>query len=158
MQSRTRRTFAIPDVIINIRRKSYFVSQNVSKMFFKSIETIVKLFFLDGHTSDASANTQNLTVDSKNIFHSVKNFKMRSFFLVRIFLYSVRIQENTDQKKLRIWTVFSRSVLLGHEISRKEASNELKQLSLLRDTNNRCERRTWYKCVKKKTYFLKYSI
>ena len=25
-------------------------------------------------------------------------------FLVRIFLYSVRIQENKDQKKLRIWT------------------------------------------------------
>ena len=25
------------------------------------------------------------------------------FFLVRIFLYSFRIQENTDQKKLRIW-------------------------------------------------------
>ena len=25
------------------------------------------------------------------------------FFLVRIFLYSVRIQENTDQKKRRIW-------------------------------------------------------
>ena len=28
-------------------------------------------------------------------------------FLVRIFLYSVRIQENTDQKKLRIWTLFT---------------------------------------------------
>ena len=29
------------------------------------------------------------------------------FFLVSIFLYSVRIQENTDQKKLRIWTLFT---------------------------------------------------
>ena len=29
------------------------------------------------------------------------------FFLVRIFLYSVRMQENTDQKKLRIWTLFT---------------------------------------------------
>ena len=29
------------------------------------------------------------------------------FFLVRIFLYSVRIQENTDQKKLRIWALFT---------------------------------------------------
>ena len=34
------------------------------------------------------------------------------FFLVRIFLYSdwihsVRIQENMDQKKLRIWTLFT---------------------------------------------------
>ena len=28
------------------------------------------------------------------------------FVLVRIFLYSVRIQENTDQKKIRIWTLF----------------------------------------------------
>ena len=30
------------------------------------------------------------------------------FFLVRIFLYSVRIiRENTDQKKIRIWTLFT---------------------------------------------------
>ena len=28
-------------------------------------------------------------------------------FLVRIFLYSVRIQENTDHKYLRIWTLFT---------------------------------------------------
>ena len=28
-------------------------------------------------------------------------------FLVRIFLYSFRIQGNTDQKKLRIWTLFT---------------------------------------------------
>ena len=29
------------------------------------------------------------------------------FFLVSIFLYSVRKQENTDQKKLRIWIFFT---------------------------------------------------
>ena len=29
------------------------------------------------------------------------------FFLVRIFLYSDWIQENTDRKKLRIWTLFT---------------------------------------------------
>ena len=29
------------------------------------------------------------------------------FFLVCIFLYSYWIQENTDQKKLRIWTLFT---------------------------------------------------
>ena len=29
------------------------------------------------------------------------------FFVVRIFLYSVRMQENTDQKKLLIWTLFT---------------------------------------------------
>ena len=28
-------------------------------------------------------------------------------FLVRIFLYSIRIQENRDQKKLQIWTLFT---------------------------------------------------
>ena len=32
------------------------------------------------------------------------------FFLVRIFLYSVRMQENMDQKKLRIWTLFTQCV------------------------------------------------
>ena len=29
------------------------------------------------------------------------------FFLVRIFLYSVQIQENTDQEKLHIWRLFT---------------------------------------------------
>ena len=29
------------------------------------------------------------------------------FFPVRIFLYSVQIQENADQEKLRIWTLFT---------------------------------------------------
>ena len=33
------------------------------------------------------------------------------FFLVRIFLYSVRIQENTDQKKLHIWTLFTQCLV-----------------------------------------------
>ena len=32
-------------------------------------------------------------------------------FLVRIFLYSVGIQENTDQKQLRIWTFFTKWLL-----------------------------------------------
>ena len=30
------------------------------------------------------------------------------FFLVRILLYLEKIQENTDQKKLRIWTLFTK--------------------------------------------------
>ena len=33
------------------------------------------------------------------------------FFLILIFLYSVRIQENTDQKKLRIWKRFAQCLL-----------------------------------------------
>ena len=32
------------------------------------------------------------------------------FFLVRIFLYLDWIQENTDQKKLRIWTFFTQCI------------------------------------------------
>ena len=32
------------------------------------------------------------------------------FFLVCIFLYSDWVQENTDQKKLRIWTLFTQSL------------------------------------------------
>ena len=50
--------------------------------------------------------------------HCVKSIQFRSFqqntefFLVRIFLYSVRIQENTDQKKLRIWTIFTQWISL----------------------------------------------
>ena len=34
------------------------------------------------------------------------------FFLVHIFLYSVRIQENTDHKKLRIWYAVVLKVVL----------------------------------------------
>ena len=36
-------------------------------------------------------------------------------FLVRIFPYSVRIRENTDQKKLRFWTLFTQYILLLQE-------------------------------------------
>ena len=35
------------------------------------------------------------------------------FFLVCIFPYSVRMRENTDQKKLRIWTFFTQWNLYG---------------------------------------------
>ena len=34
------------------------------------------------------------------------------YFLVRILLYSVRIQENMNQKKLRIWTLFTQCPFL----------------------------------------------
>ena len=36
-----------------------------------------------------------------------EKFLNTEFFLVRIFLYSVRMQENTDQKKIRILTLFT---------------------------------------------------
>ena len=39
------------------------------------------------------------------------------FFLVRISLYSVQIQENTGQKKLHIWTLFmQRKVFIGETV------------------------------------------
>ena len=38
-------------------------------------------------------------------------------FLFRIFLYSVRIQENTEQRKLRIWTLFMQGVFLTNKLS-----------------------------------------
>ena len=39
------------------------------------------------------------------------------FFLVRIFLHSEWIQENTDQKKLLIWTLYA--VIAIHQIPQK---------------------------------------
>ena len=41
-----------------------------------------------------------------------ENCPNTEFFLTRIFLYSVPIQENTDQKKLRIWTLFKQCKLV----------------------------------------------
>ena len=66
----------------------------------------------------------NYTINS----HYVKSLQIRSF-LVRIFLYlswiriqsispySVRMRENTDEKKLRIWTLFRQSYLAQYPIS-----------------------------------------
>ena len=50
------------------------------------------------------------------------------FFLVRIFLYSVRIQENKDQKKLRIWTL---SCNERDSISMKYFNNSYVHISFL---------------------------
>ena len=42
------------------------------------------------------------------LYYSLReNCPNTGFFLVRIFLYSVRIKKNTDQKKLRIWILFT---------------------------------------------------
>ena len=51
-------------------------------------------------------------------------------FLVRIFLYSVQIQENTNQEKLRIWTLFTQRLSYTLEaISQKNNKIEHKSLS-----------------------------
>ena len=39
-----------------------------------------------------------------------ENYPNTEFLLVRLFLYSDGIQENTDQKKLRTWTLFAQCV------------------------------------------------
>ena len=39
--------------------------------------------------------------------HCMKSVQIRSFLLVRIFPYSVQMRENTDQEKLRMWTLFT---------------------------------------------------
>ena len=59
----------------------------------------------------------NFILRKPNKEHCVKSVQIQSFlwsvfFCIRteygvwIFLYSVRIQKNMDQKKLRIWTLF----------------------------------------------------
>ena len=53
------------------------------------------------------ANSKTLAISQKNIKQTPREkCPNTEFFLVRIFLYSVQIQENTDKKKLRIWTLF----------------------------------------------------
>ena len=46
------------------------------------------------------------------------------FFLVRIFLYLFWMQENTDQKKLRIWTLFTQWRKLRQKKRKFEKSKE----------------------------------
>ena len=52
------------------------------------------------------------------IFTVRENCPNTEIFLVRILLYLVRIQENTDQMKLRIWTLFSQFLSLIFFIQR----------------------------------------
>ena len=42
-----------------------------------------------------------------HMFSLREKYSNTEFLLVRIFLYLVRIQGNTNQKKLRIWTLFT---------------------------------------------------
>ena len=47
------------------------------------------------------------------------------FFLVRILPYPVQMRESTDQKKLRIWTLFTQCQLLNIE-AELDSNTELK--------------------------------
>ena len=56
--------------------------------------------------------SENLNDNEKTVNDTLREkCPNTEFFLVRIFLYSVRIQENTDHKKLRIWTLFTQCIL-----------------------------------------------
>ena len=59
----------------------------------------------------------------------LREYPNTEFFLVRIFLYSVRMWENTDQKKPRIRTIYSQcwEILQG-----KKNSNVLMKVAVLR--------------------------
>ena len=59
-----------------------------------------------------------VTIKNENFFllivsclstHQRKNFTLKEVFLVRIFPYSVQIQENMAHKDLRIWSLFTSS-------------------------------------------------
>ena len=64
-------------------------------------EYVKRLFF----TLSVYVNNNFMTLLTYEVMH--EKCPNTQFFPVRIFLYSVRIQENMDQKKLRIWTVFT---------------------------------------------------
>ena len=48
-------------------------------------------------------------IDLLSLLH--EKYPNTEFFLVRIFLHSVQIQENTDQKNFRIWTFLTQHML-----------------------------------------------
>ena len=78
---------------------------------FLNFETFAICIMLVGYHIYIKIRIEN---NAKNIH--VKEIAMREkcpnmqFFLVRIFLYSVRIQKSADQKKVRIWTSEYRKV------------------------------------------------
>ena len=63
--------------------------------------------FLKG--SSIQVGCTSYPTDRQNISDQ-KSVQIRIFFLVRIFLYSVQILKNTDQKKIRIWTHFTQCI------------------------------------------------
>ena len=48
----------------------------------------------------------------------------KEFFLVRIFLYSVRIQENMDYKKLRIWSLFTQCISIWKKLRKIDFASD----------------------------------
>ena len=65
------------------------------------------------NVGESSWKTWKIVQKSLTFTDFVKEFSLRKkrrntqIFLVRIFPYLVKIRENTDQKKLCIWTIFT---------------------------------------------------
>ena len=70
-----------------------FLKQIMCRTYFRKQNAIVKQNFIAKSLREKCPNTE--------------------FFLVRIFLYLDWIQKNVDQKKLRIWTLFTQWIVHG---------------------------------------------
>ena len=55
--------------------------------------------------------------EKQRAFSLRKKCSNMEIFLVHIFLYSVQIKENTDQKKLGIWTLLTQCLISTDEVA-----------------------------------------
>ena len=80
-----------------------------------------------------------------HIHHYVKSPQIRSFLKVRVFLYLVQIQENTDLRKLRIWTLFMQCTFPNTAQKMKFSINDF----FSKRDQIRCFLRIWSHLLKK---------
>ena len=122
------RTFDLVFCFLQVICSACWIFQKSSQSL--AVESFWHLPLMSHPTSDLSTIVINSFLffnlaagDVKQEFdnsHCVKSVKVRSFSwsvfsrirteygkILRISSYSVRIRENTDQKKLRIWTLFT---------------------------------------------------
>ena len=114
-------------------QQSIVVSEFCNKMFVLAIKHVklVKydkyfLFFSDSEKLENIAITQYCVKSVRSFFWSVFScIRSEHGDLLRKYLYSVRIQEDVDQKKLRIWTLFTqcRVITIIHERCIQNQSN-----------------------------------
>ena len=90
------------------------ISRLLRKIYFKADTAILwesKVPVSNTISKTSMANFQSLLFHKifQALYHCVKSVQKRSFFwsVFSRSLYSVRMRENTDQKKLRIWTLFT---------------------------------------------------
>ena len=104
----------------NVLRLQRSISAEPEKIVkHESYDGMFSFFFLD--CLNMFQDTESiLNISTKLNRHCVKSVQIRRFFwsvfslvrneygeILHISLYSVRMWENTDQKKLRIWTLFT---------------------------------------------------